>query len=684
MSSAEPIPTEKRRSVATMINPFDLFKKLKSHAHACDLNEDEFLTIVKNLDLDETSLARHGSSARTGVRSPGGTRADILVYKKYRLYGRLLQLMGKPLAETYFEENGTATALNLETLNRIINRGLAELGMQLRSTTRNDLAALAFLSSALRNKRRDSVAVTGDDADTQSTVSTLSSTVSLTPSSGSRSIIVAAARGKLVPESIQQAFGAGTLTSSRSAPSLPEPTRLPPLKPARSSTHLVRASPRTAASDGDSTTAKIQALEQENATLRATLEANVDARRLYFLQCQNAQLSAQVASQNDVIKRWATLSQEMATGMDNLQRMCEELVGKVEPSAKPAPDQGDKDKKSTASATAVAATTAKLIQETARRLTQRLHDKWLDHDPPQSRTGSFDKQPVPLFARRPGTARTDVPATVDWRKVTALEGQLASLHGTLTGLDAQLAMTASSLVVLTDRGVTRLVDAAEHARGEVHRTAGMLASVSSLAGIASGNARAVAPRARANVDAEVARLGDAAERLRRQLDPVVATKEIAQGLTLSTALRDRLAAWCAQTQSLVQRELAVLKSENEVTRREVMFQRALSERQSAHVDAILRQLDNARARLLAVLQTCLEGPLTELSEALAAVKANYSNDAALACLKLADTVVVEMQGAISTQLTTPDNVVFAAVALPADTTASNDGVAGASASVSTA
>ncbi|KAJ3376269.1 hypothetical protein GGF31_000336 [Allomyces arbusculus] len=667
-----------------MINPFDLFKKLKSHAHACDLAEDEFLTIVKNLDLDKNSLARHTSSSRAGVRSPGGTRADVLVHKKYRLYGRLLQLMGKPLAETYLEENGTPTAFNLETLNRIINRDLADLGMQLRSTTRNDLAALAFLSSALRKKRRDSVAATGDEADTQSTISTLSSsTVSLTPSNGSRSTLVAAARGKLVPESIQQALGDVTLTSSRSAPSLPEPTRLPPLKPAQSSTPLVRASPRTAASDGDAAAAKIQALEQENATLRAALEANVDARRLYFLQCQNAQLSAQVASQNEIINRRATLAQEMTTGMDNLQRMCEELVGQVEPGMKPAPGRGDKDKKSVTSTTAVTATTAKLIQETARRLTQRLHDKWLDRDLPQSRTSSYNKQPVPLFARRPGSTRVDDPATVDWRKVTALEAQLASLHGTLTGLDAQLAMTASSLVVLTDRGVTRLVDGAEKARGEVHRTAIMLANVSSLAGIASGNARAVAPRARANVDAEMARMGDAAERLRRQLDPVAATKEIAQGLTLSAALRDRLAAWCAQTQSLVQRELAVMKSENEITHGEVMFQRALSERQSAHVEAILHQLDDARARLLTVLQTCLEGPLTELSEALAAVKANYSNDAALACLKLAETVVVEMQYAISTRLTTPGDVVFFA-ALPADTTTSNDGAAGEFASMSTA
>ncbi|KAJ3348296.1 hypothetical protein GGF32_006331 [Allomyces javanicus] len=668
-----------------MINPFDLFKKLKSHAHACDLAEDEFLTIVKNLDLDETSLARHGSSIRTAARAPGGTRADLLVHKKYWLYGRLLQLMGKPLAETYLEESGTVTAFNLETLNRIINRDLAELGMQLRSTTRNDLAAFAFLSSALRKKRRDSVAATGDEADTQSTISTLSSsTVSLTPSSGSRSTLVAAARGKLVPESIQQALGAVTLTSSRSVPSLPEPTRLPPLKPPRSSTPLVRASPRTVASDGDAAAAKIQALEQENATLRAALDANVDARRLYFLQCQNAQLNAQVASQNDVINRRATLAQEMTTGMDNLQRMCEELIGQVEPSAKPAPGRGDKDNKPAASTSAVAATTAKLIQETTRRLTQRLHDKWLDRDPPQSRTGSSDRQPVPLFARRSGTtARADDPTNVDWRKVTALETQLASLHGTLTGLDAQLAMTASSLVVLTDRGVTRLVDAAEQARGEVNRAAGMLANVSSLAGIASGNARAVAPRARANVDTEMSRLGDAAERLRRQLDPVAATKEIAQGLTLSAALRDRLAAWCVQTQLLVQRELAVLKSENEVTHREVMFQRALSERQSAHVGAILQQLDDARARLLSILQTCLEGPLCELSEALAAVKANYSNDAALACLKLAETVVVEMQDAISTQLATPNDLVFVAP-LPADTTGSNDGAASESVSVSTA
>ncbi|KNE59006.1 hypothetical protein AMAG_03357 [Allomyces macrogynus ATCC 38327] len=365
----------------------------------------------------------------------------------------------------------------------------------------------------------------------------------------------------------------------------------------------------------------------------------------------------------------------MTAGMDSLQRICEELVGQVKPSAKPAPGRGDKGKKSAASTTTVTATTVKLIQETTRRLTQRLHDKWLDRDPPQSRTGSSDKQPVPLFARTSAATRVDDSAAVDWRKVTTLARQLASLHGTLTGLDAQLAMTASILVVLTDRGVTRLVDAAEQARSDVHRTASMLANVSSLPGIASGNARAVALRARANVDAEMARLGDAAE---RQLDPVAATKEIAQGLTLSAALRDRLTAWCAQTQAMVQRELVVLKSEHEVTHREVMFQRALSERQSGHVEAILHQLDDARARLLSVLQTCLEGPLSELSEALAT-----SSDAALACLKLTEAVVVEMQDAISTQLTTPDDVVFVA-ALPADTTASNDGVACKSASMSTA
>ncbi|KAI9184548.1 hypothetical protein H9P43_003602 [Blastocladiella emersonii ATCC 22665] len=575
-------------------NPFAAYRRIRSIARGLGVSEDDFVAILRT----------RGSPSSANDVDDVGPLGVVLEVKRYSLLGTLLKKLGKPFALAYLEENGVATAL----------------GMPIRSAVRNDQSAIQFLiaklSAAAANTRRRSSLLSNDSTSSLASSASAVGTESTNSLASIQDALTAARDGRVLDPD---------LLSAMRDESTAESIQLPPIAASRTASRVaVRAKPGAVVDNAAATSREVRELREqlaaaraESATLRAALDGNASAKRLFLLRAQNAQLQAQVDHQAEVLSRRTALFHEVSESVASLTAA---TAGK--PDLKP-------------------------VHAGLVAIAHKLREKWLDT--PAAEAGAEPPKP---FGRNPSST-PDAPAAAAawWTALADCETQLDALHRVLRGFQAQWAMVSPGLLERRGPGWPRLTRAWDAVDRGVADAVHAVAAVTSTGPPTMGKVdrrRVSGPPPPPPAKVETPESADA------WVNTLVA------GTSVSPAFRARIesaarAAWAEWT-----RRLATLATANEVYGAEVQFQRALGERQAVHLASLVSRIDAARHTLAGVVQSEIRGPVSELLARLTELKAAYSNEGALEAVKVAERVLGEMSEALERVVESEATVLFVA------------------------
>ncbi|KAI9216770.1 hypothetical protein BC828DRAFT_392820 [Blastocladiella britannica] len=386
--------------------------------------------------------------------------------------------------------------------------------------------------------------------------------------------------------------------------------------------------------------ARISRLEAENAQLKQMLAGNASAKRLAFLQAQNAQLQTRVESQSSVLARRTNLFQSVNLGLDSILALATKVTAATTSLEKgSSSDPIARSSRGSGSGTGKKAPSPlTLIQEAIRVLQRQLHENWLDRPlahstldgtPPFSSRSSVVSDPTSSIDAL--VQQQQIPgSTIWWDALTSLGSSLAPFHAHLTSLCAQWsAARALVSVLVANPALQRLTKTMRDLESEANRIADVVAVVAAnqpLRRRMASSSRRRGPAQLTDADAWI--------------------ENVLAGSNVSDKFRDRLCSGAQQVWQEWSKRIEYAESKAAALLQELDTVDSNHQAQVEKLESAATELSRVRKQLSTSAAVYLARPVRTLMDELTTLKANYTNEGALELVKSTEHTLKRMHDAI--------------------------------------